>query len=231
MKISWIPLCSLLLLHTAHADLIAQWENDARAGNEAGPIVANTLGGNVNAAHISRGANGTAVAYANTFAMRKGHSSDLNAAITSNQYLAITVTADTGYALNFTNIFLRLEANNITQGRQAALLSDVTGLTSGDEIWSADLYDGGSGPGQFSTHTINVSGIAELQNTTSVEFRLYHWGSDSEFNATAIGRGFQTNGSDDLVFTGSVELIPEPGTMALLGIGCLALLFRRNTST
>lgn len=207
----------------AQADLLALWENDALSGNEAGPIAANSLGANVDSADMSRGAGATAVAYNDTLAMRHGDSASLADAIANDRYISISASATSGYEMNLTNVFLRLEANNITSGRQVALLSDATGLSDGDELWSDDLYDGGSGPGQFSTHDIALDGIAALQGLQDVEFRLYHWGSSSQYNATGVGRGYQTNGSDDVVLSGTLAVVPEPATFALLGLGLLGM--------
>jgi len=72
----------------------------------------------------------------------------LAAAITANRYIAFTLTADSGYHFNsFEDIFVRLEANNISNGREVALFSSATGFSAGDQLWEIDLYDGGTGPG------------------------------------------------------------------------------------
>lgn len=212
----------------ARADVLALWDNDPLVGNDAGPISATTLGANVGSASLARGAGATAVTYGDTFAMRNRDETSLANAILNNRYLEVSLTAASGYQMDLDEILLRTEANNIANGASFALMSDVTGFTAGDEIFSIDLYDGGTGPGQYSTHTVNL-GTAPFQGLTTVNFRVYAWGSTSEFDTFAIGRGFQTNGSDDLVLNGTVSVIPEPSTLALLGIALgSAVFFRRR---
>jgi len=229
MKKIWMAWGLMAMVHVAQADLIARWQNDPFGGNEISVAPA-TLGSNMDAALLARGAGGTATIYTNTFAMRNAHSELLSQAVTSNRYLTITLEADTGYQMNLTNIFIRLQAQNATDYEvNFTLMSDATGFTPGDEI--VTWVVGGTGNssdwlGQPRSH--DLSGIAELQNITDVEFRLYIWGQQGgAFAQTGIGRAFATNGDTDLEITGNVEVIPEPGTLALLGIGLLSILYRR----
>lgn len=212
----------------AQATLIALWENDGLQGTNAGPVSANSLGVNVESAELGRGAGATPSTYNNTLAMRNRTETSLANAIANDRYFYVEVEAADGYWFNFDSIFLRLEANNIANGAQVALFSNHTGFNAGDELWSIDLYDGGDGPGQFSTHTVSLDGESDLQNVASAEFRIYTWGGTGEWDAFAIGRGFQTNGDDDLVLNGTIELIPEPGTLALLGMGLFGILSIRR---
>jgi hypothetical protein len=216
-----------------NADILAIWENDHLAGSEVSSSAGEApSGGSIHAdvasAILTRG--NASSNYQDVFAMRAGDEATLAAAISADRYIAFTLTADPGsYFDSFEDVFVRLEANNISMGRQVAFFSSATGFTDGDELWSLDLYDGGSGPGQFSTHTIDLTGVTALQNNaslSSVEFRIYNWGSSGAANALGIGRGFQTNGSDDLVVQGTV--IPEPSTFVLVGLALGSLVFLRR---
>lgn len=214
----------------ARADLIARWDNDPLAGNEA-TAAATTLGTNIDSAELGRGAGGTGTAYSDTFAMRNAHSNTLAGAISGNRYLTISVAADSGYALAFTNVFIRLQAQNATDyDVHFTLFAGDVGYAEGDELVTWNVGGtGNSADWLGQPRSLDLSGVTELQGVTSADFRLYIWGQDGgSFAQTGIGRAFTTDAADDLAFTGTISVVPEPGTLAFMGLGSLALLLQRR---
>ncbi|HMP77718.1 MAG TPA: hypothetical protein PKE12_15590 [Kiritimatiellia bacterium] len=209
----------------ARADVLVVWENDHLAGNEASTIAgeAPSAGSwNVQLAAapvLSRGPGGTATQYTNTFGMRNANAQSLADAIASNRYLTFTLTAQGGKAMNLTNIFARLQAQNATAYPVSfALMSDATGFGVGDEItiWTV----GGTGNANDwlgQQRTFNLSGIPALQGVSEVEFRIYiHGQQGGEFTQVGIGRAFQTNGSADLRVEGEiVDDVQPPSEIAI----------------
>lgn len=220
---------ALSAITIANASMLAVWENDHLSGTPASTVAGEAPSGgfmhpDLTEAIMTRGSN--ASTYTNAFAMRSGDEATLADAINANRYIAVTLTADDGlYFDSFSEFFVRLEANNIGDGRSVALFSSATGFSNGDQLWETPLAV------QWTTHTIDLTGVSELQNNTdlnTVEFRIYNWGSSSQWNALAVGRGFQVNGTEDLRITGSISVIPEPSIFGLIGIGGLYVLYRRR---
>ena len=222
---------AVLLAGGVQADLIARWDNDLLGGVNAGPIAANNLGTDIASAELGRGPGGTATTYTNTFAMRNAHSTELQHAVTSNRYLTMNLQADPGFMFTLTNVFIRLQAQNATSYAVSfTLFSGAVGYNVGDELvtWTVG-GTGNSADWLGQVRQFNLSGISELQDITSAEFRLYIWGQQGgAFAQTGIGRAFQTNGEDDLVFTGTISAVPEPATFAFMGLGALVLFVRRR---
>lgn len=230
MKILIAVFSVLFCAELARADVIALWQNDALGGNEV-TAPANTLGTNIESAVIGRGPGGTATVYTNTFGMRNANAVSLEDAVTSNRYLTISVAAEDGYMFTVTNMFIRLQAQNATSYEvYFTLYSDVTGYGAGDELttWTVG-GTGNSNDWLGQPRSVDLSTYSEFEDLTEVEFRVYVWGQQGgAFTQTGVGRAFQTNGTDDLVLTGTISVVPEPGSLALLGLGIWALARRRR---
>ncbi|HMP97754.1 MAG TPA: PEP-CTERM sorting domain-containing protein [Kiritimatiellia bacterium] len=221
---------AVLLAGGVQADLIARWDNDLLAGNNAGPIAANNLGVNVDSAALARGAGATTTSFTNTFAMRNATNTTLAGAIAGSRNFTMTLTAESGYQINLTNVFIRLSAINADPVGRAVfftLRSDLTGSTDLDTYTVGGTGVTGSSLGP--TFNTDLSSYSSLQGISSVTFSLYvwtEWSGKGAFDQVGIGRNNQVNGTDDLVFTGSV--VPEPATFAFMGLGALVLFVRRR---
>jgi hypothetical protein len=204
-----IPLMFGLMVLPVSAEILALWQNDALAGNEA-TVAANTLGADIDQATLGRGPGGTATGYLRTFAMRLGNSATLANAITSNRYLTITMASDAGYEMNLTNMFIRMTSQNSSaaNARNWVLFSDLTGLNPGDELASYVVDAGGATPTLGDTP---LGSISELQGITNVQFRLYVWGLPTgEFNQNGIGRPTTADALDDLIISGTTGAAIPP---------------------
>lgn len=93
-------------------------------------------------------------------------------------------------------------------------------------IFPFDLFVGGNGPlpiGLSSillgTVTVETTGLAEGQYSIFVD------SSRDGFSSIGLGTTF-----DPISGTGLINVVPEPMTLSLLGLGALALLRRRRTA-
>ncbi len=211
----------------ASAEVLVLWENDHLGG-----IDVSTAAGEAPSAGfwhadlaaapvLSRGAGGTETTYVNTFAMRNADSLSLAEAIENNRYVTFSLEAQSGKAMNLTNIVARLQAQDATNYEvYFALMSDATGFSDGDQFTTWIV--GGTGNSSDwlgQVRTFDLSGVAELQNVAGVEFRIYVYGHQGgAFAQAGIGRAFQTNGDADLRVEGEIVEGGDDDEVAMLSI-------------
>ncbi|MCP5537949.1 MAG: PEP-CTERM sorting domain-containing protein [Akkermansiaceae bacterium] len=149
-------------------------------------------------------------------------------AITANDYVTFTIAVDTpGTTLNISDFSVGGAVASTTNNRPADtwnVLAQVNGgstWVAANALLTTDKVIGVvQGLTAFDDIHIDLSGDSTFQGITSVEFRIYMWGSN--------GNGTTSRGQiDNLVVEGTVA-IPEPSSAALLGLGGLALILRRR---
>ncbi len=232
MKKLCLGLALVLLASITQADLIANWKlqglsnsNDNPPSSGVATWDAENSHANIDSGILSRGAGANPVStLKDTFAWRNADESSLADAITGDRYAAFTITAESGYHFSVTEVEFWLSIVDLSQGRELALFSDATGLTASDALWTLTPDN------NKAQYTIDLSSES-IEDVTSVEFRLYAWGADNEWRAQ--GFGFDNDWGDPnreigLSVSGSVELIPEPGTIALLSMGFIGLVAARR---
>jgi len=193
---------------SVQAGEIANWDNNDLSGAEATAAADDSIANLASTPTLSR--SGPANTYANTYNMRGTDDASLADALSTGNYISWTVEAASGFAVSMSDIFLRLDAaNSLSGARDFALFSSATGFLAGDELDAWTIGGGGSGSSTYGTHTVTLSGVSDLQNSTAaIEFRLVAWGAGSGYDQTAIGRGFSTTTSeDDLTLNGTVTAL------------------------
>lgn len=223
MKKTWILFVILSIAGLVQAEVIALWENDGLAGNEA-TVTADSSSADLAATPvISRGAGSPASGLQDTFGTSRGNEVSLANAIANNRYFTWTVTPGGGIQMSITSTFIRFTAINASDNTVGlALFSGATGWAEGDAV---DLWQiGGTGNTVDSHgvgHTVDLSGESGLQSMQdAVVFRLYYWGQDSQYDQVGIGRSYTTDGTDDLIISGSFASVPEPASGMLVLMGC-----------
>jgi len=139
-------------------------------------------------------------------------------------YSQFTVTAGTSYELNLDN--LTFDAMKASSGgsRMWYLYSSVDGFIMGDatriDCSVITYYLGDSHGGAMEPFTVDLS-ASKFDHLSSIMFDVYY--SEGGYGASFF---------DNVKLNGTVKLIPEPGTLALVGtgaIGGLGCIRRRRT--
>lgn len=156
------------------------------------------------------------------------NSSDLSESITNNNFVEFSITADTGYFINPSQIgFLALtDNNNSPESYQLWISTDNFDNFNGNATTSTSLLGEGSvtqsrsgtnpQPFELYTHDITTPLMAE-----QIHARVY-WYAASGTGSAAIRM--------DKVYMSGAVVIPEPGTLLLVGIALSSLLvFRRRS--
>jgi hypothetical protein len=185
------------------------------AGATTDPLPANTIAENITLLsglnRVGLGASSSANAFG---------SNGWNITDTFNEadkYIAFSLSVDPGYMVTLTELsWTRLNASNTAPG---------TGR------WGYSI-NGGSFVLQdtFAITFANAAGVWDsldiVDATGSIEFRFWAFGTTSVNGGSSAGAGgvtYRNIAGEDLVLNGSVALVPEPSTYALLALSGLAL--------
>lgn len=201
------------LASATYADLLAAWEVTGVTASTV-PVFTNTYtAANIdsNQTYLTLGSGITASTAANTFQGSTWTATSYADAVSSNDYISWFIVAEAGYQFTVTNI-----AFNFVRSSTGA--SNVVVQSSYDSF-SSDLFSSNNIGNTTFAPSISVS----LTDTSDVEIRLYGWGASGTTGTT----GIRTLSGNDLIVQGTIAAIPEPGTMALLGLGLLATALRR----
>jgi len=127
-----------------------------------------------------------------------------------SDYYTFTITPDAGFEIDFTQF--SIDINKLSGGADvfARLYSSIDTFSS--EIGNASV----SPQGEWNTYNIDLAALPTV--STPTEFRVY-----LETSGTFDPNGIRL---DNLVTTG--EVIPEPGSLALMALGGLLIARRRR---
>lgn len=204
---------------------LAAWEITGANAATTNPQPASSLAAQVAGGSLTFGSGVSASSTTDFFSANGFNTTSLAAAITGGDYLSFTITPAAGYALNISSVSFNSGVSSAVTNFNASLLSSATGFNPADALHSYSFAT--TTP---PTQSITLSGTTALQNVNgALEFRLYGW-RDSAGTSTFRLRTLSGN---DLVVTGSVTAIPEPGTYAvILGAMVLvgAVIRRRHTA-
>jgi hypothetical protein len=132
-----------------------------------------------------------------------------------NTYLQFTVTPDAGFTMNL--LALSFQADYGWSGARFAVLTSLDGFTSAIDDEAVALQQL-----TLTGYSINLSGPTYQNLTAPVTFRIY------DYNPATSGGVGPDIGFSNLLLTGTVNAVPEPTTLAMLGIGGLAMLGLRR---
>lgn len=136
-------------------------------------------------------------------------------AIAADDYYTLNFSAASGFEMDLTALSLVFDSSTTT-GIDIAVRSSVDGFSTDVYNWGGDLGAAGH------TVTIDLSG-GTYDNLSSIEFRIYGWGSTASSNRLAIGTLGTADGVDDIVLQGTVAAVPEPSVYTMLLLGMLGI--------
>jgi hypothetical protein len=218
------------------ADILAAWDVagvDVGAGSGVDQVsfpytmAAATQGTNISEGRLSLGADLPSTAggmYGFKFSTTT-HQTPLTDAIANDHYIQFTLVAKTGYRFDLLSI--EMNGQSGTSGPDdIALMSNMDGFNTGNEI--ALLTERQGVTGGWDTDPSGWGDIIELldlqyQNLTAVTFRIYGWNSSGTASA-----GIRNLSGNDLVINGTVEAIPEPAVLSMIGLSGLGFLATRR---
>lgn len=202
---------------TASADLLVGWEFTGLSGVTAGSVTANVAGVNMAVPGdmlASRGDGLVAASNTGGYSANNWHSHapSLATAMSSNNYYQFTVEAAVGYTVTTTNMVWNMRRSG-TGPTNFVLRASVDGYASDLATWDTgtDTSSGGL------TATLNLAAQSD------VTFRLYGFSGTSSVGSMNLG-----GAGNDVEFYGTTQVIPEPGTLALISIGLAAAAFVRR---
>ncbi len=140
----------------------------------------------------------------------------LATAISNNDYISFSLDAGAN-TVDFTQLTFQLRANGggANSANEYAVFSDIGGFTLGSDIASGAH----SGAADFELQTLDLTSLTNVTGET--EFRIYLFGANG-------GGANSATIYDNIDLQGTVTVVPEPTSTALLGLGACALFLRRR---
>jgi hypothetical protein len=221
-------LVGLLLAIPARAAILVSYEFPGNATTNKQPSSVDPA---VIASNVSDAVGDFDVSASSGTAFLRGSQSEatLSAAIANPDYLQFTLTPAAGQVINLTSLIFDHEASNSTTTGFTSNLSIFVSLngfalppTEGSELGTSTTSIPVSIGGDPTLRVDDVSysltspAFQNLTSSSTVTFRVY--GFD---DATLQD---QINRIDDIRVVGDVAAIPEPSTLALVGVGLAGLL-------
>ncbi|MDG1357920.1 MAG: PEP-CTERM sorting domain-containing protein [Akkermansiaceae bacterium] len=238
MKIKTQYIASLIAvsLSSAHAAVIAQY--DFNTDLDASTADANITAGAVTiGAGISGSGKSGRSGISNSFYARASATSTtsigVGTSIAADDYFSVTIGADSGYYIDLESITLDYgyTRNGILLGDRdfkAYVFSSFTGFVDADDILGSEVMtttvtnNSVQYPGGSPSLTVDLSAYSYVWSESEIEFRIYL--ADTTSNSEYIHR------VDNVTLNGTVAVVPEPSSTALLGLGGLSLMLRRKRS-
>ncbi len=194
----------VLAAGSANADIIfANPIIGANPSNSNPYTTGQIIHSNIQSASLSRGSGVIGATGANRYNASRWNSSSLDL----NKYYAFTMKAASNHAINFSS-FTYTASGAPRPPQFFEIRTSVDGFTSSVAVPTT------LGGGTFSLASPQLQ---DLQGT--VEFRLYAWGA---------GNAGSTFGINDFVFEGTIYAVPEPSSLALVGMSSVFYFARRR---
>lgn len=209
-KLLAVVAAGVLGTQAVNADLLVAWDFAGLSGITAGSVTSNVAAvdmADTSAMLVSRGSGLTAASNTGGYSANNWTTA---ASIDLTDYFEFNLLADAGFTFSVTQLVFNVRRT----GTSAPSTYEVRSSEDGFASSLASLVNTGTTTSNF---LVNVSSAA----SSSLSYRFYGW------NATAASGNMNLGGTgNDIAAFGTV--IPEPGTVAMMGLGLLALLHHRR---
>ncbi len=199
---------------------IVGWNLTGEPGNQQ-ETLSTLLAPNISGMSVSRGPGLNAMSGSDSI-----NSSGWNT-LASDDYFSFGFTVDPGYRVNLDQLLITTRSSNTGPGTVV--------LRYGGDGFTGDLTTFTQQGTNILDSTVDLTALTNL--TGDVEFRLFSANSTSANGGTVAGGGtfritnFEQESNGSFRFTGTVEAIPEPSSLALLsvlGVGAFGFWLRRR---
>jgi autotransporter-associated beta strand protein len=197
---------------------IAAWDLTGAAGNET-TFNSTTTNSNLNTSVLSRGSGITATSLADGYSSNgfSTTATTLANAVTANNYYQFTINAKSGYKVSLSTLDIKIRRSGSTAPSTFQWRYSLDGFTTPINIGSSFTNTGTTSSGNSQTQ-IDLSSISALQNvnnSTTVTFRLYCWNGTSSTATVAVGKSAT---SSALAIGGTVESASTPTKLVITSI-------------
>ncbi len=225
-------LCALTILASvgAQADMLLGWDLTNQAGN-ASSAMSDFNAANINVGSITRGGGLAAANRTNSFSSSSWIvGGGWTEATNGNSYFSFIITAAPGYELTITNFSARI-------GRSGAGPTNYYLASSYDNFetplfttnrTSQSSFSLGSSVGGHYQLGLSLGGVGSGLDT--LEFRVYGGSAGASSGTSYVDGGGSSfaNGMDAAIFGSVTQVVPEPTSLALMGLAGFALYAARR---
>jgi hypothetical protein len=150
-------------------------------------------------------------------------SDDWDTTLNTGEYYQVTITVNAGYTMFLAAVGAEFSMSEDPTGSgtfTSTLRSSLDGYASNLDVWSP------GSTGNTLTRTVNLSGLGGI--TGAITFRWYLTTSAGQLAGFSGANPAGPDEDSSLVFSGTVSAVPEPGTLALVGLGAAGVAFARR---
>jgi len=197
-------------VQSARADLLVSWDFAGLSGVTSGSVTSNLASVDMVDTSLMLVSRGSGLTAASNTGGYSANNWTTGASLDADDYFEWNLAADAGFQFSVTSIVMNVRRTGATAPSTFELRSSADSYASS----IATLINSGTTTSNF---VINLAGPLVASET----YRLYGYNASS----TAGNANFGGTGTDLAVF-GTV--VPEPTSVALLGLGLIAFCYRRK---